>query len=534
MQFRDFFPIRQAPVKGSKKQATILPDTDQKGLSRLYRVAALALGYQTFSDRVSNNGTFEAPPFDFDRIIQAIDTDSYARQAFNKYKELFWKEGWEIVSENPEARAYLMQRIDFMEVAMKRSFQDFLVEIADQLVRLANVFIVKSRGDLTPFFPGKLYPPEGKNPIVGYYTIPTERTELLRTKNNKVVWYRQQTDATGFGGDNQTMPRWRADDVIHLAIDKKPGRAFGTPFVASALDDIIALRQIEEDIQNLVHRELFPLYKFKVGTDEFPATDEELEKAASEIEGLRTEGALILSHRHDVEVIGAGGNTLDAGAYLNHFKERVAIGLGVYPHHLGMGSNASQGVTDRLDAALYDKVKEYQRRFEDYMRLFIFNDLLVEGGFDPYTNPESGQGTDRCYFKFNEIDVDTEVKKGAYVISKVAAMLETIPEGRRELKLPPEMEAKDTTTALQVALQPPPALGAGSQPAKSTATNPGAAQKPSTGGKPNLPNKRKGASNMIRPTNQYGTRTSPNVRRNMSDDLINEIVSLIDDTIVEE
>lgn len=28
-------------------------------------------------------------------------------------------------------------------------------------------------------------------------------------------------------------------------------------------DDVIKLRLLEEDIQNLIHRELFPLYKYK-------------------------------------------------------------------------------------------------------------------------------------------------------------------------------------------------------------------------------------------------------------------------------
>ncbi len=508
MRLNDFLPFQNAPGKTPKKEASILPLDDQKGLARAFRVAALALGFQNFSTRSYTGDTYELPPFDFDRIIQAIDTDSYAKQATSKYKELFWKEGWNVVSENSVARGYLLQRVDFMEVAMKKSFQDFLVDVADQLVKFGNVFIAKSRGPLQEYFPGRLYPPENKNPVIGYYIIPTERVEIMRNKNNKVLWYRQRTDMTGLGSTDQS-PRWNADDVIHISSDRKPGRVFGTPFMVSAMDDIIALRQIEEDIQNLVHRELFPLYKFKVGTDDQPATDEELDKAANEIEGLRSEGALIMSNRHDVDVLGANGNALDASKYLDHFKERVAIGLGVYPHHLGMTSNASQAMTDRLDIALYDKIKEYQRKFEDAMRLHIFNELLLEGGFDPYTNPEFDGTSDRCYFKFNEIDSDTEVKKGAYIIQKVLAGIQTVPEGRLELGMKPEMD-----------------LGA---------ISPNANSGLSTGASKNAEpkNNRKGSDNVIRPANQYGTKTSPDIRRSENFDLINEIASLIDDMIEE-
>jgi hypothetical protein len=508
MRINDFFPILNAPSKTSKKQATILPVDDQKGLSRAFRVAALALGFQNFSTRSYTGDTFELPPFDFDRIIQAVDTDSYAKQAFSKYKELFWKEGWNIVSENSEARGYILQRIDFMEAAMKRPFQDFLTDVADQLVKFGNVFIVKARGDLQEYFPSPLNTGDNQKPLIGYYIIPTERVEIMRNKNNKVLWYRQRTDMTGLGSTDMS-PKWKADDVIHISTDRKPGRVFGTPFVVSAIDDLIALRQIEEDIQNLVHRELFPLYKFKVGTNDQPATDEELDKAANEIEGLRSEGALVMSNRHDVEVLGADGNVLDASKYLDHFKERVAIGLGVYPHHLGMTSNASQAMTDRLDRALYDKIKEYQRKFEDSMRLFVLNDLLIEGGFDPYTNPEVDGVSDRCYFKFSEIDSDTEVKKGAYVIQKVLAGIQTIPEGRLELGMKPDMDVT------QVSPKAEPQLSTGAQ----------------NGAEPK--NGRKGSDNIIRPANQYGTRTSPNIRRSENFELINEIARLVDDNIEE-
>lgn len=508
MRLNDFLPFLNAPTKTSKKQATILPLDDQKGLSKAFRVAALALGFQNFSTRSYTGDTFELPPFDFDRIIQAIDTDSYAKQAFSKYKELFWKEGWTVVSENSEARGYILQRIDFMEAAMKRPFQDFLTDVADQLVKFGNVFIVKARGDLQEYFPGRLNTAENQKPLIGYYIIPTERVEIMRNKNNKVLWYRQRTDMTGLGSTDMS-PKWRADDVIHISTDKKPGRVFGTPFIVSAIDDLIALRQIEEDIQNLVHRELFPLYKFKVGTNDQPATDEELDKAANEIEGLRSEGALVMSNRHDVEVLGADGNVLDASKYLEHFKERVAIGLGVYPHHLGMTSNASQAMTDRLDISLYDKIKEYQRKFEDAMRLFIFNELLLEGGFDPYTNPEAVDASDRCFFKFNEIDSDTEVKKGAYVIQKVLAGIQTVPEGRLELGMKPDMDMT------QVSAKANPELSTGAQNASEPKNN------------------RRGSDNVIRPANQYGTRTSPNIRRSENFELINEIVQLVDDNIEE-
>jgi hypothetical protein len=212
--------------------------------------------------------------------MQAVDTDSYVKQALNKYKELFWKEGWQIVGENPEAASYLYQRIDFMEMAMKRPFSDFLLEVSDQLFKYGNVFIVKARADISEYFPTKLNPISATEPIVGYYLIPTEQVRIMRDKHNRPKLYEQMTDPLTYSPVNKN-PVWSADRVIHISLDRKTGRAFGTPFLASVLDDVVALRQIEEDIQNLVHRELFPLYKYRIGTPEQPAEPDEIEKAAS-------------------------------------------------------------------------------------------------------------------------------------------------------------------------------------------------------------------------------------------------------------
>ena len=473
------------------------------------KVAALALGYQGSTWYYNSRSTFEPSPYDFDRIMQAVDTDSYVRQAINKYKELFWKEGWKIAGENPEAVSYLYQRIDFMEMAMKRPFIDFLEEVSDQLFKFGNAFIVKARGDISEFFPQKLTAINSTQPIVGYYLIPTEQVRILRDKFNRPKAYQQSTDPLTYSPTDRD-PVWAADRVIHISVDKKTGRAFGTPFLSNVLDDVVALRQLEEDIQNLVHRELFPLYKYTIGTPEQPAEPDEIDRASAEIENLRSEGGLILPHRHNIDIVGAGKEVLDAAPYLEHFKERVSVGLGLAPHHLGMSMNGgNRSVTDRLDVALYDKIKKYQKLFSDAVRLHIFNELLFEAGYDPVLNPTTEGISDRCFFKFNEIDVDTQVKKETHVIQKFVNNLIGISEARLELNLDPEVDESELFAAMQGKVQMD-MMNAQAQMKTQTDAD---KQDSSTGGARNLPNKRRGPGNATRPTNQNGRNNSPNIRR---------------------
>lgn len=512
MAIKDYLPFVQNS-SGNFLAKTLEPE-QLKTLSKTLKPAALALGYQGSTYYYNTRATFEPSPYDFDRILQAVDTDSYVKQATLKYKELFWKEGWQIIGENPEAVAYLHQRIDYMEMAMRRPFIDFLIEVADHLIKFSNVFIVKARGDISDFFPKALTPVNAAQPVVGYYLIPTEQVRILRDKFNRPKAYQQQTDPMTYSPSDKD-PVWSAERVIHLHFDRKTGRAFGTPFLSSVLDDVIALRQLEEDIQNLVHRELFPLYKYKIGTAEQPAEPEEIEDAAAQIENMRSEGGLILPFRHDVEVIGANNTALDAGEYLNHFKERVAVGLGVAPHHLGMmmgGGNRS--MTDRLDTALYDKVKQYQKLFAEMIRVHIFNELLFEGGYDPVTNPIETTVSDRCFFKFNEIDVDTQVKKETHIIQKFTSSTITLPEARTLLGIDPEYDKDELFAGIQADIQMEMAanqaeLSAQNAPAPKSEDG----QQSATRGQRNLPSSRKGAGNVIRPANQQGRRTSPNIRR---------------------
>ena len=520
MAIRQYLPFQKSELSEFDFESAQLAPDKIGSLSKAMRVAAFALGYRGVNYYYTGRTNFEPSPYNFDRIIQAIDTDSYVKQAMAKYQDLFWKEGWQIVGENPEAVAYLYQRIDYMEMAMRRPFLDFLIDLSDQLFKFSNVFIVKARADLAEYFPKALEPVGAVQPVVGYYLIPTEQARILRDKHNKPKAYLQRTNPMTYAPTDRD-PKWPAESVIHLFFDRKPGRIFGTPFLANVLDDVVALRQIEEDIQNLVHRELFPLYKYRIGTADQPAEPEEIDQAAIEIENLRAEGGLILPFRHDVEVIGSNNAALDASNYLNHFKERVAVGLGVAPHHLGMSmGGGNRSASERLDTALYDKIKHFQKQFAEMVRLNVFNELLFEGGFDPLVNPTESSMSDRCYFKFNEIDVDTQVKKETHIIQKYVNSLITLEEARMKIGEDPQVDKEDLFMSAQGQVQ----IDVGAAQADTQAKlqtskdviKDGDKQTPAPKGQRNMPSNRKGAGNVMRPQNQQGRLTSPNIKRSDS------------------
>lgn len=526
MAFRDYIPFTSSmppSVEGA------IGPVEEASPSKDLPIKARAIRSKgNFSLFWNNNSfkrqQFEEPEYDFKRISKAIDTDSYAKQAFYKYNDLFWKEGWEITGENSEAVGYIWSRIDALERMMGQSFGDFLSEVSDQLVKYSNVFVAIARTDIRSMLPrqyrSNISDEQAQNMIAGFYIIPTETVNIKRDKFNRPTAYAQVLkDSLQTTKDDKSQIVWRAEDVIHLYLDRKPGKAFGTPFFESVMDDIVSLRQIEEDILNLGHRELFPMYLYKVGTPEYPSKEGEIDEAVNAIENLKEDGGLVAPFHHNIEVIGAGGVSLDFANYLAHFKERVAIGLGVSPHHLGMMEGTSnRSVTERLDLALYDKIKNLQTYFENSLRINVFNPLLEEGGFSPSGAASTSNTSDVCYFEFNEIDIDTEVKKINHYIDMFMKNAITWEELRTKIKMDLQVDSDNLFMIMQAKIQAhltaqTQAVAAASS--TGTTTSKPDAVKPATKGQVNLPNIGKGPANKNRPANQHGRNQSPGIKNQM-------------------
>jgi hypothetical protein len=133
--------------------------------------------------------------------------------------------------------------------------------------------------------------------------------------------------------------------------------------------------------------------------------------------------------------------------------------------------------------------------------------------------------SDRCYFKFNEIDTDTQVKKETHIIQKYVSSLITLTEARTEMGIDPEANMDDLFSAIQVDQQKDmiDAQAAANPPANRAA---GDKQEPAKKGSRNTPSKRKGVGNVIRPQNQNGRKTSPNIKRS-DPDWINTVENLL-------
>lgn len=385
---------------------------------------------------------FTYPEYDLEEIKIASQSDSYIKQALMKYSYLIYKAGYTIKSENEQAADYIKKRFRIMSFATQKPVDITFQEIADDLVKYSNAFLVKSRVDYV--MPGiraiGVFAPK---PVGGYFRIDPSTVRIKRDKNGKVIKYQQIVN-----GEEKNYP---PHDVVHFYLDKEPNNAFGTPRIIAALEDVKLLRKIEGNVISLIYRFAIPIYQWIVGLPEqgFQATDKEIQDAQMEAERIAMDAMIITNERTQIKAIGAEGHALDASGYLDYFERRVFTALGVSASQMGRGG-AKQDA-DSMEAQAHDTVKYIQRTLSIFIENYIINELLLEGGFNPILNEN-----DIVKYEFEEISLDTKVKVENHEMLKFQSNVTTLEETRRNLGMKDEVEEKrlyanmiETKTAIE-------------------------------------------------------------------------------------
>jgi hypothetical protein len=377
-------------------------------------------------------GYFQTSEYDLSEVGRIEDTDSYVRQAFKKKAALMFKEGWDLVGKNPKTIKYVKARLAQIAQASKIPTLALLRMIGSSLVRKSNAFVIKVRK--TEASGGRVRKEPGSQtslqPVAGYFIAPAETMEFSLSGHQLQRWRQNMP-----GGE---VKEWNPKDIIHIYQDRKDGFVFGTPLLVPIVDDIRALRKIEENIELLVYQHLFPLYQYKVGTPESPASvtengELEIDIVRREIQFMPTEGGIVTPERHEITAIGAEGRALRAESYLEHFKKRVFSGLGISAVDMGEGQTANRATADNMSRNLVDAVKDLQQIMEIFVNEHLIKELLLESTFGESVLDEENI----VELKFKEIDVDSQIKKESHAADLFAKDAIHLDETRRRIGYEP-------------------------------------------------------------------------------------------------
>lgn len=177
----------------------------------------------------------------------------------------------------------------------------------------------------------------------------------------------------------------------------------------------------------MVHKHVNPLHHIKVGTPEKPATEAEIIDVQEKMNNMQTDSGIVTNERVELDQV-KSNKIIDAEPYLSHLEKRVMTDSGVPETLFGRGSTANRSTSDNQTSEMNDRIKSIQKTIGTFFDFYIIKDLLLEGGYDPITNPD-----DMVRLKFHDNDLASRIKAETHAIYKFEHNAITEEEMRAEL-----------------------------------------------------------------------------------------------------
>ena len=372
--------------------------------------------------------------YDLVSAFKLFKYEAYFLKATQKKHGLLCKSGFSVHSDNDEVKKYINNRFKIMQLQTGISLEALIKKISFYLIVCSNSFVIKVRSDDTEL--AKSYKRDGKElkPIVGLFT-PHPTTMKPKFKYVK--------DASMKTGIRLALDKWvhtsrrgiqkefDPADVAHFTLFKEDGMVFGMPEVMPVIDDIRTLRKIEEDIQLLIYRDLFPIIHYTVENPrpiDHHSGVNELDKAQKDMQRLASDGGIATDERHKIQFVGNEGKSLDVNPYLTYFQKRVFAGLGVSPIDMGDGAQIRGDSADTLSGAIIDAVKFIQQELASQFKEEILDEMMLQSDFPNIFDEE-------CEVKllFQEIDLEWKIRSENHEADLFSKGVKTIHETRNKM-----------------------------------------------------------------------------------------------------
>jgi hypothetical protein len=367
----------------------------------------------------------QKPPYDFATIQKAYLVDGYLRQAIDKHSEAVLKEGFWFHG-NPDQVSYIRKRLEMMGLATGEPWDLIIDSLVRDFAKFGNALLVVVPSPVSqPFASLNLKGLHGQTPIGGYFNLPVDQTIPIYDDNGKLEKWVQTLQ-----GQKRVFD---ARSVIHFSYCRSAGQLWGAPPTLGAIEDIRALRQMEESIQRLVDKHLNPLIHQEVPdlVGDGQGRQEDVDDAVMIHQQMAPDGYIITPPGHKIQVLGVESKALRAESYLAINKKRVFADLDVNEEIMGE-SMGGHPTSDEIIAPMLPRTKFYQKLLSVQLTFYIINEILLEGGFDPYTYSE-----DRVEWVWNEIDIDRKIKEQTHVLNQYTMNAISLDETRSFFGLAP-------------------------------------------------------------------------------------------------
>jgi hypothetical protein len=325
--------------------------------------------------------------YDYNNIKGLLDVESLFARACWKYVEQIWGKGWEFISKNKPSADYVRIRFRQLAYVSGISTLELFHDIAAQLVIYSNVYVKKIRKRQSSGGQLRYEGTKRLEPIAAYVVLDTPTVFVVRDKYGVPLRYEQNLVAKSGQSVTRQIESIPPEDMIHLTFRRQVGYGEGTPMVIPIIDDIAALRRMEETAEIIAFQASIPIFHFKAGhTDDATghANETEVTLLESQVSSMLAHGALVTNERCTVDIQQATGDIATILEFIDYYRQRVLTGFGISGVLLGEASTSNRNTSDVVSQEMQQTTKMLQDFITDAITNYMVNELLLEGSIDVF------------------------------------------------------------------------------------------------------------------------------------------------------
>lgn len=367
--------------------------------------------------------------YNWEDLWQAYLADGYIHRAVVRLRNLVVGSGVSIEGDAEVVR-YLNERFLIAQQVCGIGWNELVNQLAFDFVLYGNAFAVKAyTGKLEAVFGRRIRVPRA---VAALYPVsPRYLTPMTSNESGEVVAWTLRVSSQ-FG--RTVVKKIAAGDVVHLAYNRTD-YLYGVPPLVSVVEDVRALRQVEEDVLRLVHKYAHPLLHIAtpdtLGYGEGLRAD--MQELAYQVNTMVEDGVLITMPGQEVRMIGAESFALRVEPYLDSFKRRVFAGLGMSEVMLGDRPEPLERQVE-LERQLRDTVEDMQRQLGWELQQRLIRPLLDEAG---YRNV-------RVWLEFPKPDRQAELRVMTVLANLYALNVLSSAEVRQMMGISEPLDKRDT------------------------------------------------------------------------------------------
>lgn len=263
--------------------------------------------------------------------------------------------------------------------------------------------------------------------------LPTEDIEIQTDEFGNIQGFIQ--NAAG-GEEIEFDPH----EIAILRFKRHPGEDFGRSIVERVQEQADILRDMEIDTARFVATKAYPPILWKLGSEERPRTEDQIDEWLQNVEDIEPESMLAVSHDVEQDVVGVTSTSSTAGAMrledtFDHLMKRIATGMGV-PADL-MNTETLSGQQLQVAMTKFDRrIQRYRNVIKDAVRYQIFPSILSDARAFEYGDvpPE---------FEFGKHSSEEERLEADLAIRLVNNNMLTFEAAAKRLGIDPETELPD-------------------------------------------------------------------------------------------